>query len=176
MSEILVTLVGNVATQPELKQTSAGVPVARFRVATTERRFDRAGDRWTDGHTSFFTVWAWRSLGENVAGSVGIGEPVIVQGRLRVHDREDKGQNYLTANVDAVTVGHDLNRGTSAFRRVLKPRTEWADRAPGGSSDAPEPSESSPSASSPDAERRADPSRSTGAATATPRDPALVPS
>ncbi len=144
MSETLVTLVGNVATQPELKMTSTGVPVARFRMATTERRFDRASDRWTDGHTSFYTVWAWRALGENVSGSVGIGEPVIVQGRLRVHEREDKGQSHLSAGVDAVTVGHDLNRGTSAFRRVSKPRTEWAERPPNASEPIESPQSSPP--------------------------------
>lgn len=58
MSETLVTVVGNVATQPVLKNTASGVPMTRFRLATTERRWDRAEDRWTDGHTSFFTVWA----------------------------------------------------------------------------------------------------------------------
>jgi single-strand DNA-binding protein len=131
MSETLVTLVGNVATQPELKQTSSGVPVVRFRLASTERRYDRAAERWTDGHTSFYTVWTWRSLAENVSGSVGIGEPVIVQGRLRVHEREENGQSFLSASVDAVAVGHDLTRGTSAFRRMFKPRTEWTDRLPG---------------------------------------------
>lgn len=136
MSETLVTLVGNVATQPELKQTSTGVPVVRFRLASTERRYDRVGERWTDGHTSFYTVWAWRTLAENVSGSVAVGEPVVVQGRLRVHEREESGQSFLSASVDALTVGHDLNRGTSAFRRVFKPRAEWTDRLPGASGQA----------------------------------------
>ncbi|MDI5973705.1 single-stranded DNA-binding protein [Streptomyces sp. SL13] len=126
MSETLVTVTGNVATSPELRTTSAGVPVARFRVATTERRYDRSAERWTDGHTNFFTVWAWRSLGENVSASLGIGEPVIVQGRLRVTEREEKGQTYFSASVDAVAIGHDLNRGTAAFRRVAKNRADWA--------------------------------------------------
>jgi single-strand DNA-binding protein len=130
MSETLVTVVGNVATQPELRQTSTGVPVARFRVATTERRYDRSGDRWTDGHTSFYTVWAWRALGENVCGSIAMGEPVIIQGKLRITEREDKGQSYLSASIDAVAVGHDLSRGTSAFRRVFKSRGDWGDRSP----------------------------------------------
>lgn len=130
MSETLVTIVGNVATQPELKQTSTGVPVTRFRLATTERRYDRTEERWNDGHTSFYTVWAWRTLGENVAGSVGIGEPLVVQGRLRVHEREDKGQGFVSASIDAVAVGHDMSRGTSAFRRVLKARAELVDPLP----------------------------------------------
>ncbi len=137
MSETYVTVVGNVATQPEIKQTSAGVPVTRFRLATNERRFDRASGAWSDGPTNFYTVWAWRVLGENVCGSVGMGEPVIVQGKLRVVEREDKSQ---MVSIDAVTVGHDLSRGTSAFRRVFRQR-EGADRTPGSPGAAEEPDE-----------------------------------
>jgi single-strand DNA-binding protein len=200
MSETVVTVVGNVATQPELRQTSAGVPVTRFRLATTERRYDRASDRWTDGHTNFYTVWAWRALGENVCGSIAMGEPVIVQGKLRVVQREDKGQSYLSASIDATTVGHDLNRGTSAFRRVFKARNELADRSPdamGGSgvSDAmwmqPPPSggdgmpdsvqgepATTAAAGSPSAQGSTSKSGSnaTAASKKKPRDPELVPS
>ena len=140
MSETLVTVVGNVATQPMLKNTASGVPMARFRLATTERRWDRVADRWTDGHTSFFTVWAYRMLGENLAASLGVGEPVIVQGRLRVLEREDKredkreekredkGNTHVTVAIEAVAVGHDLSRGTSAFRRVSRARPELVER------------------------------------------------
>ena len=130
MGETLVTVVGNAATRPELKVTATGAPVTRFRLATTERRYDRAGERWTDGHTSFYTVWARRSLAENVAASVGIGEPLVVQGRLRVREREDRGQSYVSADIDAVTVGHDLTRGTSAFRRAVKSRQSPPERQP----------------------------------------------
>jgi single-strand DNA-binding protein len=120
MSETLVTVTGNVATRPEMRVTASGAQLTRFRLATTERRFDRTAERWVDGHTNFFTVWTWRTLAENVAASVGIGEPVIVQGRLRVSEREDKGQTFITAGIDAVVVGHDLSRGTSAFRRATR--------------------------------------------------------
>lgn len=146
MSETLVTVVGNVASQPGLKVTSAGVPVVRFRVATTERRFDRTAERWADGHTSYYTVWAWRALGENVMASVGVGEPVVVQGRLRVQEREDKGQVHLSVNIDAVTVGHDLARGTSAFRRVFAARADQGERpSPSGAPAAPPGAELVPS-------------------------------
>ncbi|MCQ4081854.1 single-stranded DNA-binding protein [Streptomyces sp. RB6PN25] len=134
MSETLVTVVGNVATQPMLKNTVSGVPMARFRLATTERRWDRVADRWTDGHTSFFTVWAYRMLGENLAASLGVGEPVIVQGRLRVLERDDKreekGQISVTVAIEAVAVGHDLSRGTAAFRRVVRARPELVEPQP----------------------------------------------
>jgi single-strand DNA-binding protein len=124
MNETLVTIVGNVATQPEFRRTPAEVPVARFRLATTARRWDRASGAWSDGHTSFYTVWAWRGLAENVMASVGVGEPLVVQGRLRVREEEREGKKWTTAEIDAVAVGHDLSRGTSAFRRVSQGRPE----------------------------------------------------
>ncbi|MGW5862078.1 single-stranded DNA-binding protein [Streptomyces sp. NPDC055239] len=119
MNETLVTVVGNVATTPVFRELASG-PVARFRLAVTARYYDAVQNVWTDGHTNFFTVWAKRSLGSNVQGSLTIGEPVIVQGRLKVRDEERGGQHWTSADIDAITVGHDLSRGTAAFRRVFK--------------------------------------------------------
>ncbi|MFE2184078.1 single-stranded DNA-binding protein [Streptomyces sp. NPDC059455] len=146
---------GNAATRPDFWETAAGVAVARFRLAATVRRWDRGRDAWADAYTSFYTVWTWRSLAANVAGSVSLGEPLVVHGTLRVREREwdrdrerdrplqgegegggggglaappapggDSGggahqpRRWVTAEIDAVAVGHDLTRGTSAFRRV----------------------------------------------------------
>ncbi|MFH8606438.1 single-stranded DNA-binding protein [Streptomyces sp. NPDC018029] len=117
MNETLVTVVGNVATTPVYRELPSG-PVARFRLAVTSRYYDAAKNTWNDGHTNFFTVWAWRALGTNVQGSVSVGEPVIVQGRLKVRDEERGGQHWTSADIEAVAVGHDLSRGTAAFRRV----------------------------------------------------------
>ncbi|TVL91794.1 single-stranded DNA-binding protein [Streptomyces sp. SAJ15] len=157
MNETLVTLVGNVATAPEFRQTASGVPLTRFRLAVTARRWDRTRAAWTDGDTSFYTVCAWRTLAANVAASVSIGEPLVVQGRLRIREggrdgsregagggsrggfqagareggrqaafpeggREREGGRWLSADIEAVAVGHDLTRGTSAFRRVSQAR------------------------------------------------------
>lgn len=125
MNETLVTVVGNVATQPEVRKSAGGALSARFRLATTARRWDRERAAWTDGHTSFYTVWAWRQLGENVAGSVSVGEPLVVQGRLKVREeRRPDGQRWTSAEIEAVAVGHDLSRGTSAFRRSGAVRQE----------------------------------------------------
>ncbi|MGW5690615.1 single-stranded DNA-binding protein [Streptomyces asiaticus] len=152
MNESWVTVVGNAATRPDFWETAAGVAVARFRLAATVRRWDRGRDAWADAYTSFYTVWTWRSLAANVAGSVSLGEPLVVHGTLRVREREreqerdrplqGEGQGgwggaapppapggesgggahqprrWVTAEIDAVAVGHDLTRGTSAFRRV----------------------------------------------------------
>jgi single-strand DNA-binding protein len=127
MSETLVTVVGNVATRPDVRKSVTGTVSVRFRLASTMRRFDRERGAWTDGHTSFYTVWAWRQLGENVAASVSVGEPLVVQGRLRVReDRGPDGQRWTSAEVEAVAIGHDMTRGTSAFRRRAGARPELA--------------------------------------------------
>ncbi|MET9294307.1 single-stranded DNA-binding protein [Streptomyces sp. NPDC003077] len=127
MNETTVTLVGNAATAVEHRQTVTGVPVARFRLATTTRRWDKERG-WTDGETSFYTVRAWRSLADNVAASVAVGEPLVVRGRLRVREGEQPqergGKRWFSADVDADAIGHDLARGTAAFRRVSRVRTE----------------------------------------------------
>ncbi|WDV33031.1 single-stranded DNA-binding protein [Streptomyces sp. AD16] len=127
MNETMVTVVGNVATTPVYRESTHG-PMARFRMAATPRRWDRQRQTWTDGPTSFFTIWTTRQLASNVTASVTVGEPVIVQGRLRVRETERGGQQWTTAEIDAASVGHDLTRGTAAFRRVRKPVGTW----PGG--------------------------------------------
>lgn len=128
MNETWTTVVGNAATRPDFWETAAGVAVARFRLAATVRRWDRKSEGWVDAYTSFYTVWTWRTLAANVAASVSLGEPLLVHGTLRVREREKERegagegeggpQRWITAEIDAAAVGHDLTRGTSAFRRV----------------------------------------------------------
>lgn len=81
MSDTVVTVVGNVATGVEFRESATG-GVARFRFAVTGRRWDRQEESWADGPTSFYTVWAWRTLGANLAASVSVGEPLVVHGRI----------------------------------------------------------------------------------------------
>ncbi|MFJ6731921.1 single-stranded DNA-binding protein [Streptomyces griseus] len=119
MNETLVTLVGNAATAVEFRETATG-GMARFRFAVTPRRWDRAKQFWADGRTSFYTVWSWRTLAANLAGSVSIGEPLVVHGRLKVREEEQAGQRRTFVDVEAVAVGHDLSRGTAAFRRAAR--------------------------------------------------------
>ncbi|MEU6054852.1 single-stranded DNA-binding protein [Streptomyces xanthochromogenes] len=140
MNETMVTLVGNAATQVEWRETATG-GVARFRLAVTARRFDRERQSWVDGATSFYTVWASRALGMNLTGSVAIGEPVVVHGRLKVRDEDRKdGSRRFSADVDAVAVGHDISRGTSAFRRVFRGEAAPVGRAgPPGAEGGPAP-------------------------------------
>ncbi|MEU9476641.1 single-stranded DNA-binding protein [Streptomyces sp. NPDC048191] len=121
MNETIVCVVGNVATQPVYRELAAG-PSARFRLAVTARYWDREKSAWTDGHTNFFTVWANRQLAVNVAACVEVGQPVVVQGRLKVRTEvRDGQQQWASADIDAVAIGHDLARGTAAFQRPAKP-------------------------------------------------------
>lgn len=119
MNETLVTLVGNVATAVDFRETATG-PTARFRLAVTPRRWDREQQIWTDGRTGFYTVWARRTLAANLSGSVSVGEPLVVHGRLKVREEEKDGVWRTCVDIEAMAVGHDLTRGTSAFRRVVK--------------------------------------------------------
>ncbi|MFF3329463.1 single-stranded DNA-binding protein [Streptomyces sp. NPDC002888] len=122
MNETMVCAVGNVATRPVYRELAAG-PSTRFRLAVTSRYWDREKNTWTDGHTNFFTVWANRQLATHAMASLDVGHPVIVQGRLKVRTEVREGQNWTSADIEAVAIGHDLTRGTSAFRRVNRPET-----------------------------------------------------
>ncbi|MFI6527442.1 single-stranded DNA-binding protein [Streptomyces uncialis] len=145
MNDTLVTVVGNVATAPVFRELPTGA-VVRFRIAATSRYRDRGRDSWIDGHTNFFTVYAWRTLGENAAASLSVGEPVIVRGRLKVR-QEDRGngQQWFSADIEASSIGHDLARGTTAFRRDRPgPRSRADGTTEGGGSGTPAPAPGKP--------------------------------
>ncbi len=137
MNGTMVTLVGSVVSEVKYSTTTGGVPVANFRLAATDRRFDRQRQGWVDGDTSLFLVWSWRWLAENVLGSVGRGDPLLVTGRLRIRewDSGEGRSRSLVPEIEAASIGHDLCRGTSAFRRAVRGRPELV--APAGSRPAP---------------------------------------
>jgi single-strand DNA-binding protein len=117
MFETFVTLSGWLGSNVTLRQ-AAGVPVASFRVASTPRRYQRRTETWEDGATQWYSVNAWRALGENCEQSLRRGDPVVVHGRLRAHDWINKaGREVTTFEVEASFVGHDLSLGTSTFAR-----------------------------------------------------------
>ncbi|MFI0811103.1 single-stranded DNA-binding protein [Streptomyces echinatus] len=141
MNETIVCVVGNVATQPVYRELAAG-PSARFRVAVTARYWDREKNAWTDGHTNFFTVWANRQLAVNVAACVEVGQPVVVQGRLKVRTETREGQQqWASADIDAVAIGHDLSRGTALFQRAAKPEGTPAAARPEPNWETPRPAD-----------------------------------
>ncbi|MEU7379946.1 MULTISPECIES: single-stranded DNA-binding protein [unclassified Streptomyces] len=129
MNETIVCTVGNVATQPVHRELPSGAS-ARFRLAVTSRYWDREKAAWTDGHTNFFTVWANRQLAANAVASLTVGDPVIVQGRLKVRTETRDGTSRTSADIDALAIGHDLTRGTSAFRRTVRAEPQTASPPP----------------------------------------------
>ena len=122
-NETVVTVTGYVAQEPVLRLTGSGTKVVNFRVATTERRYDKGVNSWRDGDTLFFSVSCWRNLGENILDSLRKGDPVVVQGRLRDGSWEKDGVTYSRVEIEASAVGHDLSKGVSRFTKsTLQPR------------------------------------------------------
>jgi single-strand DNA-binding protein len=115
MNETMVTLNGIVVT--DLKQAEVrGSTVASFRFLSAVRRYERLRG-WHDAELNFVTVTCWRGLALNVIASIKKGDPLIVFGRLRVRPWDSAERGGSTVEIDAYAVGHDLNRGTSAFVR-----------------------------------------------------------
>jgi single-strand DNA-binding protein len=123
LNEAQVSLTGYVATQPLARTLKTGVTTLTMRVAWTPRRRDRVTGEWADGTTSYVTVNCWRKLASNVAICVRKGDPVAIQGRLTVRPFTDKeGRPRIAVEIEASSVGHDLNLGVSQFGR-LRPKT-----------------------------------------------------
>ena len=130
MHEPHVTVVGNVAAPPRLRTTPQGVPVADFRLAATPRVKDRSSGEWTDGETLWFSVTAWRALGEHAAASLAKGDRVVVSGRLTTRSWEvEGGEKRSGLEVEASSVGLELSRGTASYVRSSAPAADedpWA--------------------------------------------------
>jgi single-strand DNA-binding protein len=120
MFDTTITIVGNVLNMPEWRRLDkSGALVANFKIASTARRFDRGTGRWIDGDSLRVRVTCWRRLAEGVTGSVKVGDPVIVHGRLYTRDwTTEDGQRRVMYELDAMSVGHDLARGIGVFKRV----------------------------------------------------------
>lgn len=114
-----ITLIGFVATKPKHLITGEGLPITSFRLASTQRRFDRAQGRWSDGETNWYTVTTFRQLAINTVGSVSKGDRVMVSGRLRIRPWEVGDRSGTNVDVEADAVGHDLGWGTTAFTRTI---------------------------------------------------------
>lgn len=114
----MVTLAGVVATKPENVRTSTGLTVTNFRLASSQRRFDRATSTWVEGETNWYTVNAYRWLANNVANSLEIGNHVVLTGRLRVRNWTSGDKRGTAIEVDVDSIGHDLAFGVSHFTRL----------------------------------------------------------
>lgn len=129
-----ITVIGNVATVPERRQTGSGVPVARFRLATSQRHRDDSG-AWVDGHTNFYSVSAYRQLAEHALASLQRGQRVIVTGAFKVRSWEVGDKKGTEAEIDADALGPDLQWGTSVFTSLK--REVASPGAPPAGGDAP---------------------------------------
>lgn len=113
-----ITLTGLVATPPKHIVTGENLQITSFRLASTQRKFDRTEQKWVDVDTNWYTVTAFRTLAANAIGSILKGQRVIVTGRLRVREWENGEKSGITVEVDADSLGHDLTFGTSNFTRT----------------------------------------------------------
>lgn len=116
--ETIITLVGNLTADPELRFTPSGAPVANFTVASTPRTFDRTTNEWKDGDAMFLNCAVWRQAAENVAESLTKGMRVIVQGRLRSRSYETReGEKRTVFEVDVDEIGPALKYATAKVTR-----------------------------------------------------------
>lgn len=112
--ETVITVVGNLTSDPELRFTPNGAAVANFTVASTPRMFDRQSNEFKDGETLFLRCSVWREMGENVAESLQRGTRVVVQGRLKSRSFETKeGEKRTVMELDVDEVGPSLRRATA---------------------------------------------------------------
>lgn len=113
-----LNLTGVVATTPRHVVTAEGLAIASFRLASAQRRYNRSTNTWAEGDTNWYTVTAFRQLALNIATSIHRGERVVLSGRLRLKPWQQGDKNGLNVEIDADSIGHDLNWGTAAFIRV----------------------------------------------------------
>lgn len=116
--ETVITLVGNLTADPELRFTPSGAAVANFTVASTPRTFDRQSGEWRDGDAMFLNCAIWRQAAENVAESLQKGMRVIVQGRLKSRSYETReGERRTVFEVDVDEIGPALRYATAKVTR-----------------------------------------------------------
>lgn len=126
--ETLVTVVGNLTADPELRYTQNGLAVANFTIASTPRTFDRQANDWKDGEALFLRASCWREFAEHVAGSLTKGSRVIAQGRLKQRSYETaEGEKRTAIELDVDAIGPDLRYATAQVTRAARQN----DSAPG---------------------------------------------
>ena len=119
--ETVITVVGNLVDDPELRFTPSGAAVANFRIASTPRTFDRQTNEWKDGYALFLSCSVWRQAAENVAESLQKGMRVVVQGRLKSRQYETReGEKSTVFEIDVDEVGPSLKYATAKVTRTTR--------------------------------------------------------
>ncbi len=119
--ETVITIIGNLTNDPELRFTPSGAAVANFTVASTPRTFDRQSNEWKDGETLFMRCSVWREAAENVAESLTRGTRVIVSGRLRSRTYDTKeGEKRTVVELEVDEVGPSLRYATTKVSKTQR--------------------------------------------------------
>ena len=119
--ETVITVVGNLVDDPELRFTPSGAAVANFRIASTPRTFDKQTNEWKDGDALFLSCSVWRQAAENVAESLQKGMRVVVQGRLKSRQYETReGEKRTVFEIDVDEVGPSLKYATAKVTRTTR--------------------------------------------------------
>ncbi|GHD89735.1 MULTISPECIES: single-stranded DNA-binding protein [Streptomyces] len=140
VGETPITIVGNLAADPELRFTTSGDAIARFSVASTPRSYDKSTGQWRDGTAMFLRCTAWRDLANHVADSLTKGMRVVVTGRLRQHNwQTDQGENRSMLALEVDDIGPSLRFATAKVAKVQRNGTSsgpandaWNTPAPTG--------------------------------------------
>ena len=121
--ETVITVVGNLTGDPELRYTQNGLAVANFTIASTPRNFDRAANDWKDGEALFLRASVWREFAEHVAGSLSKGSRVIATGRLKQRSYETKeGEKRTSIELEVDEIGPSLRYATAQVTRAASSR------------------------------------------------------
>jgi single-strand DNA-binding protein len=119
--ETVITVVGNLTDDPELRFTPSGAAVANFTVASTPRNFNKQTNEWEDGEAMFLRCSIWRQAAENVAESLQRGMRVVVQGRLKARSYETReGEKRTVFEIDVEEIGPSLKFATAKVNRVSR--------------------------------------------------------
>jgi len=123
MSDI-ITLTGIVATTPRHIMTAEGLPITSFRLASSQRRYDRGQQRWVDADTNWYTVTTFRQVAVHAVGSLHKGERIVVTGKQHIREWQSGERTGTTVDIDADALGHDLAWGTTVFTRSVSTPVE----------------------------------------------------
>jgi single-strand DNA-binding protein len=122
------TVSGLVATTPRHLVTQEGLPITSFRLASSNRRYDRTKKAWVDGETNWFTITSFRQLAINSATSISKGDRIVASGRLKVRDWDNGERSGTSVEIEADCLGPDLSWGTAEFTRTVLVREDPEDQ------------------------------------------------
>lgn len=114
-----LTVIGVIGTEPRSIDTSTGTAMTTFRLASAQRRYDRAEQRWVDASTNWYTVTAFNGLAGNALASLARGDRIVVTGRLGVRGWEAGGKSGTDVVLTAEGIGHDLAWGTTRYTKTV---------------------------------------------------------